>query len=114
MSDRVRLEHERLDVEWFEATERDGLVEAPPGGGGGSSPVAPPLSSRLDGTRVKGHRPVPAKRVDTGGEAASGGPERDRPMGSTPVRQLMSPLLSRAAAGCEHRARRGSLDERGR
>jgi hypothetical protein len=78
MSDGVRLAHERLDNEWLDAAERDGLVEAPPGGGGGSSPAAPPLGSRLDGPRVKGRRPVPAKRVDAGGEPASGGPERGR------------------------------------
>jgi hypothetical protein len=78
MSDPVRLAHEHLDAEWLDAVERDGLVEAPPGGGGGSPPAAPPLGSRLDGPRVKGRRPVPAKRVDAGGEPASGGPERGR------------------------------------
>lgn len=78
MKESVRLAHERLDIEWLEAVERDGLVEAPPGGGGGSFPAATPLGSRLDGPRVKGRRPVPAQRVDTGGEPASGGPERDR------------------------------------
>jgi hypothetical protein len=77
MNDETRLAHERLDAEWLQAAERDGLVEAPPGGGGGSPPAAPPLVSRLDGPRVKGRRPVPAQRVDTGGEPASGGPERD-------------------------------------
>jgi hypothetical protein len=75
MSDGVRDAHELLDAEWRQAVDSDGLAEAPPGGGGGS-PAAPPLGSRLDGPRVKGRRPVPAQRVDTGGEPASGGPER--------------------------------------
>lgn len=53
MSDPVRLAHERLDAEWLDAVDRDGLVEAPHGGGG-VHPAAPPLGSRLDGPRVKG------------------------------------------------------------
>lgn len=76
MTDPVLLAHERLYAEWLDAVERDGLVEAPPGGGGVHA-AAPPLGSRPDGPRVKGRRPVP-ERVDTGGEPASGGPERDR------------------------------------